>query len=122
MQAAFHALAKHGSLVFVGGSADPNYGFHLPLREVTLKGIKLLGCVMGDSVPHEVREDDMNAWAGTSIRPMLDVPLILCQAIPQLIRYYREGSFPLDKLVKYYKVSHVWNSGQDACAIRVAIR
>lgn len=76
LEAAFHAVDTKGSFVQVGGPADPSYRMSTDLVDMLFRGIKLFGCVEGDSVPEDF--------------------------IPQLIKHYRAGKLPVDKMVKYY--------------------
>lgn len=52
----------------VGGPADPHYRLSLDVVQHLFRGIKLWGCVEGDSYPGEF--------------------------IPELIKYYRQGKLP----------------------------
>ena len=76
LEAAFHAVDTKGSFVQVGGPVDPNYRMSTDLVNMLFRGIKLFGCVEGDSNPGEF--------------------------IPELIKHYRAGKLPVDKMVKYY--------------------
>ncbi|KAK3674287.1 hypothetical protein LTR78_005756 [Recurvomyces mirabilis] len=79
LEAAYHALAPRGTLIFIGASMDPKAGWSVDYRVVMKDAKKLVGCVEGDSNP--------------------------VKFIPQLVKYYREGRFPIDKLTKYYKAA-----------------
>ncbi|KAK4609346.1 Aryl-alcohol dehydrogenase [Fulvia fulva] len=76
LESAYYATDTRGAYVQVGGPTKPDYRFALDLVQHLFRGVKLWGCVEGDSFPGEF--------------------------IPQLIQYYREGKLPVDKMVKYY--------------------
>ncbi|TKA80054.1 hypothetical protein B0A55_01770 [Friedmanniomyces simplex] len=76
-QAAYHALANGGTLVFVGASPNPLQTLTIDVRDLLSRCVKLVGCLQGDSKP-EV-------------------------SIPQLVQYYREGKFPIDRMTKFYQ-------------------
>lgn len=76
IEAAFDAVDIKGTFVQVAGPIDPKYRMPVDPVSVIFRGIKMLGCVEGDSVPGEF--------------------------IPQLIKHYREGKLPVDKMVKFY--------------------
>ncbi|PWA07055.1 aryl-alcohol dehydrogenase [Pueribacillus theae] len=57
-------------------------------RDLAIKNRKLIGVLMGDAVPQI--------------------------AIPQLIQYYKEGKFPFDKLVKFYKFNDINQAAADS--------
>lgn len=76
LEGAYHAVDTKGSFVQIGGPPDPNYRFSMDLVSHLFRGVKLFGCVEGDSFPEEF--------------------------IPQMIKHYREGNLPVDKMVKYY--------------------
>lgn len=68
LEGAYYALDTKGSFVQVGGPADPKYRLSMDLVQHLFRGVKLFGCVEGDSFPEEF--------------------------IPELIKYYREGRLP----------------------------
>ncbi|PPJ52355.1 hypothetical protein CBER1_09837 [Cercospora berteroae] len=76
IEAAFDAVDIKGTFVQVAGPIDPKYRMPVDPVSVIFRGIKMLGCVEGDSVPGEF--------------------------IPQLIKHYRNGKLPVDKMVKFY--------------------
>lgn len=97
LEGAYYSLDTKGSFVQVGGPVDPKYRLTMDVVQHLFRGVKLFGCVEGDSVPGDF--------------------------IPELIKYYREGRLPgmllcrvavfalagllicffvVDKMVKYY--------------------
>jgi len=60
IEAAYNSLANHGALVFVGASNDVTAKLEIDIRMHMARGLKLLGCLEGDSVPSEV--SDLLAW------------------------------------------------------------
>ena len=96
IQAGYKALADGGKIIFVGVS---DLKYQLPVSPIELLGcvIWITGSRSGDAVPSEVR-----MVTRTTLQGIADsIPEIL----PELVRYYREGRFPFDKMVRYYKVS-----------------
>ncbi|KAF2158816.1 hypothetical protein M409DRAFT_61323 [Zasmidium cellare ATCC 36951] len=79
LEASYYAVDTRGAFVQVGGPADPHYRFSLDVVQHLFRGIKLWGCVEGDSFPGDF--------------------------IPELIKYYREGKLPVDKMVRYYQAA-----------------
>ncbi|KXS95737.1 hypothetical protein AC578_5296 [Pseudocercospora eumusae] len=76
VESAYYSVDTRGAYVQVGGPVSPDYRFSLDLVQHLFRGIRLWGCVEGDSFPGEF--------------------------IPEMIKYYRAGKLPLDKMVKYY--------------------
>ncbi|SMY29819.1 unnamed protein product [Zymoseptoria tritici ST99CH_1A5] len=76
LEPAYASVATKGSFVIIGG---PPQGYEMKFDYVQhlFRGIKVFGCVEGDSVPEKF--------------------------IPEMIAYYREGKLPVDKMVKFYK-------------------
>lgn len=68
MESSYYATDTKGAYVQVGGPTDPQYRFSLDLVQHLFRGVRLWGCVEGDSFPEEF--------------------------IPKLIQYYREGKLP----------------------------
>ncbi|KAK3711893.1 hypothetical protein LTR37_009411 [Vermiconidia calcicola] len=77
VQASYDSLGSRGCFVWIGANMDPAYTLNISIGTFMTNGTRMLGCMEGDSVPHEF--------------------------IPQLIKYYREGKFPIEKIAKYYK-------------------
>ena len=80
VEAGYKSVAARGKFVFIGANIDPHYELKISITQHMMNGTQLLGCCEGDSLPEEF--------------------------IPQLIEHYRKGAFPIDRLVKYYKVYH----------------
>lgn len=59
-----------------------------------------MGCIEGDAVPEKVRNKT------SSLLVIIDQP----QFVPQMISWYREGKFPIDKLVQTYEVRSILES------------
>lgn len=68
LESAYYSLDTKGSFVQVGGPTDQKYRFNMDLVQHLFRGVKLFGCVEGDSVPGKF--------------------------IPEMIGYYREGKLP----------------------------
>ncbi|KAL5356583.1 chaperonin 10-like protein [Aspergillus floccosus] len=69
------ALKQRGKIVLIG---VPPAGYKLSLNatEHMNKGRSVMGCIEGDCIPKE--------------------------AIPRMIQWYREGKFPVDRLINYF--------------------
>lgn len=76
VESSYHSVATRGTYVQVGGPQNPDYRFSLDLAQHLFRGVKLWGCVEGDSFP--------------------------AKFIPELIQHYRAGKLPVDRMVKYY--------------------
>ncbi|KAL2837525.1 chaperonin 10-like protein [Aspergillus pseudodeflectus] len=78
LEEALESMQQRGKLVLIG---VPPLGYKLPLNVITHinKGHLIIGCIEGDCIPSK--------------------------SIPQMITWYREGLFPIDKLVQYYKIT-----------------
>ncbi|OJJ31360.1 hypothetical protein ASPWEDRAFT_45306 [Aspergillus wentii DTO 134E9] len=75
LEEALEALGKRGKLVIVG---IPPFGYNLPFaggKHLTT-GKSVMGCMEGDSVPEKALKD--------------------------MIQWYRDGKFPIEKLVSYF--------------------
>ncbi|KAL3478340.1 chaperonin 10-like protein [Aspergillus californicus] len=69
---------KQGKLVLIG--VPPlGYGLNIDVTAHINSGRSIVGCIEGDCIPSE--------------------------AIPQMIEWYREGRFPIDQVVQYFKAS-----------------
>ncbi|KAK5111918.1 hypothetical protein LTR62_004650 [Meristemomyces frigidus] len=79
LEAGFQALAPGGTMVFIGADMNPANGWAPDYRPVMSRSLKLIGCVEGDSEP--------------------------AKFVPELVKYYREGRFPIDKMTQYYKAA-----------------
>ncbi|BAQ08925.1 Zn-dependent alcohol dehydrogenases, class III [Bacillus sp. OxB-1] len=80
-------------ILTIGGSTvplavTPNSLEFNPFTELTLNNRKVVGVLMGDAVPQ--------------------------LAIPKLIQYHKEGKFPFDKLVKFYKFDEINEASEDS--------
>lgn len=78
IQQAVACLAPLGTAAFVASPAEP---VGIPIRHLMIGGRKLRGIVEGDSVPEVF--------------------------IPALVELYRQGRFPLDRLVKFYPFDRI---------------
>ncbi|CZT14415.1 related to zinc-containing long-chain alcohol dehydrogenase [Ramularia collo-cygni] len=77
LEGAYYALDTKGSFVQVGGPVDPKYRFSMDLVQHLFRGVKLFGCVEGDSIPGEF--------------------------IPEMIKgVILTDGMVVDKMVKYY--------------------
>ena len=54
IKAAYNSVAPRGIFIFVGASVEPGYELSIDIQMHMGRGIRLYGCVEGDSVPHEV--------------------------------------------------------------------
>jgi Zn-dependent alcohol dehydrogenase len=70
LESSYFSVATKGSFVQIGGPPDPSYRFSMDLVQHLFRGVKLFGCVEGDSVPEKF--------------------------IPEMIGYFREGKLPGD--------------------------
>lgn len=70
---AIHILRPAGTCVLIGIGGDIQINV---MNDLLAESKKLVGVVEGDSIPQEY--------------------------IPKLIKYYQDGKFPLDKLIKVY--------------------
>ncbi|KAM3421152.1 hypothetical protein BST61_g1564 [Cercospora zeina] len=77
IEAGYHAVDTKGTFIQIAGPIDPDYRMPVDPVSIIFRGIKIVGCTEGESVPGEF--------------------------IPQLIKHYREGKLPVDKMVKYYR-------------------
>ncbi|KAK5744631.1 hypothetical protein LTR17_002026 [Elasticomyces elasticus] len=96
-QAAYKSLANGGTLVLVGASPDPVQRLDIDVRDMMTRCVKVVGCIMGDSNPEVF--------------------------IPELVKYYREGRFPIDRMTTFYKAEdfktalHDMHSGETIKAV-----
>ncbi|KAK3628347.1 hypothetical protein LTR56_017546 [Elasticomyces elasticus] len=96
-QAAYKSLANGGTLVLVGASPDPVQKLDIDVRDMMTRCVKVVGCIMGDSNPEVF--------------------------IPELVKYYREGRFPIDRMTTFYKAEdfktalHDMHSGETIKAV-----
>ncbi|KAL4867809.1 hypothetical protein BDV12DRAFT_170621 [Aspergillus spectabilis] len=76
LEESFHCTEKRGKFIFIG---VPPYGydFKFDVTEHINSGRSIIGCIEGDCIPGK--------------------------AIPQMIEWYREGRFPIDKLIRYFE-------------------
>jgi aryl-alcohol dehydrogenase len=83
---AFESLAPAGRCGTVAPSAD---GSDLALNTRTLlQGREVFGIIQGDAVPHVF--------------------------IPQLVELYKQGRFPLDRMVKFYDLERISEAAHDS--------
>ncbi|KAK5714855.1 hypothetical protein LTR17_016965 [Elasticomyces elasticus] len=96
-QAAYKALANGGTLVLVGASPDPVQKLDIDIRDMMTRSVRVMGCLEGDSNPEVF--------------------------IPELVKYYREGRFPIGKMTTFYKAEdfktalHDMHSGETIKAV-----
>ncbi|KAL2848583.1 chaperonin 10-like protein [Aspergillus pseudoustus] len=83
IEEAFRSLAPLGKLVHIA-SPPPNYRFSLDVSALFTTGKTITGCIEGNCLPSE--------------------------AIPQMIQWYRDGLFPINKLVTYYPATDFANA------------
>jgi len=88
LAAAIDSLRRGGACGTVASTGDKIIG--LKLRSLMGNSRKLVGIVQGDSIP----------WT----------------FIPRLIELYKEGLFPIDKLIKYYDFEDINKAAEDAHA------
>jgi len=74
--------------IFVPVAVSPNSIEINPTADLIRGSRKMIGVLMGDSIPQIT--------------------------IPQLIQYHKEGKFPFDKLVKFYKFSEINKATADS--------
>ena len=86
MKASVDILALGGS--FAPLAVKPNSLELKPFTDLIMSNRKVVGVLMGDSVPQ--------------------------LAIPQLIQYYKQGKFPFDKFVKFYKFNEINQAAADS--------
>lgn len=87
IQAALGCLASHASFGMVGVPPQVDDAITLPLNAIIAKGIKIVGIIEGDSNP-----DDF---------------------IPYLVKLYRDGRFPFDKLISIYRLDEINQAIED---------
>ncbi|WP_029270557.1 NAD(P)-dependent alcohol dehydrogenase [Virgibacillus alimentarius] len=80
-------------ILAIGGSTaplavTPNSLEFNPFTELTITSRNVLGILMGDAIPQ--------------------------LAIPELIQFHKEGKFPFEKLVKFYKFDEINEASQDS--------
>jgi hypothetical protein len=85
--------------VFIGASIDPNYSLNISITQHMMNGTQLLGCCEGDAIPQEVCDPK-------SVCVVVLEGLINVQFIPKLIKHYRDGQLPINKIIKFYQVCH----------------
>ncbi|KAK5689601.1 hypothetical protein LTR97_012774 [Elasticomyces elasticus] len=96
-RAAYAALANGGTLVLVGASPDPVQKLEIDVRDIMTRCVKVVGCIMGDSNPGVF--------------------------IPELVKYHREGRFPIERMTTFYKAEefktalHDMHSGETIKAV-----
>jgi aryl-alcohol dehydrogenase len=86
MKSAIEVLGTGGITAPV--AVTPNSIEFNTFTDLVLANRKLIGVLMGDAVPQ--------------------------LAVPQLIQYYKDGKFPFDKLVKFYKFSEINQAAADS--------
>lgn len=70
------------------GSAKPDATLEIPLFECMVAGKQFIGAIEGDSTPSK--------------------------SVPELIKWYKEGKFAFDKLIKFYPASEFQQALKDA--------
>ncbi|KAL4881643.1 chaperonin 10-like protein [Aspergillus karnatakaensis] len=75
IDAAVQSLSSQGKMVHVA-SPPPGYKLGLDISDLFMNGKTITGCIEGNCIPSE--------------------------AIPQMIKWYREGRFPIDKLITFF--------------------
>ncbi|MEG0383960.1 MAG: NAD(P)-dependent alcohol dehydrogenase [Solibacillus sp.] len=86
IKTALAVLAKGGVIAPVAVSRNITE-FNIT-AEITMSSKSMIGVVMGDGVPQ--------------------------LSIPQLVKFYKEGRFPFDQLVKYYKFDDINQAAKDS--------
>src|SRR5699024_3679806 len=86
MKTSLDILAVRGSTAPL--AVTPNSIEFNTFMDLTLTGRSVLGVVMGDAVPQ--------------------------LAIPELIQFHKEGKFPFEKLVKFYKFDEINEASEDS--------
>jgi Zn-dependent alcohol dehydrogenase len=93
--------ANRGQMVILGvPPIDGSLGVHLITFMQT--GKQLRGSIEGDVTPSEVCEDRLLHLTKSNLQ----------QYIPKMIKWYRDGKLPIEKLVKFYKVSSNTNTSK----------
>jgi aryl-alcohol dehydrogenase len=87
IQAAINCLTVRGELGLVGVPSKPEAEIKLNLLQALSLGITIRGIIEGDSVPDEF--------------------------IPELAALYRDGKFPIDRLVKLYPFAEINQAVED---------
>ncbi|MEG0438130.1 MAG: NAD(P)-dependent alcohol dehydrogenase [Solibacillus sp.] len=86
MKTALTVLSKGG--VFAPVAISKNSLEVIPTGEITMASKSIIGVIMGDGIPQ--------------------------LSVPQLVEFYKEGRFPIDKLVKYYKFEDINQAAKDS--------
>lgn len=86
MKTALTVLSKGG--VFAPVAISKNTMEVIPTADLIMAGKSMIGIVMGDGIPQ--------------------------LSIPQLVKFYQEGRFPFDKLVKFYKFEDINQAAKDS--------
>lgn len=86
MEASLKVLAKGGKTAPLAMSQD-SLEFN-PYLDLVMSRREIVGVIMGDIVPQ--------------------------LAVPKLVEYYKEGKFPFDKLIKYYKFEDINQAARDS--------
>ena len=80
-----YSLRCHGTVAIVGATGDVTINIQNALMS---EGKSMVGVIEGDSVPQLF--------------------------IPKLVQYYKEGKFPIDKLVKFYELKDINQAFEDS--------
>lgn len=80
-----HALRPLGQCAIVGFTPEMNFDVH---NDIMAEGKTVMGVIEGDSIPKLF--------------------------IPQLVEYYKNGQFPVDKLVKFYNFEEINEAFEDS--------
>ncbi|MDA8234649.1 MAG: NAD(P)-dependent alcohol dehydrogenase [Clostridia bacterium] len=80
-----HALRPLGQCAIVGITPEITFDVH---NDIMAEGKTVMGVIEGDSIPKVF--------------------------IPQLVEYYKNGQFPLDKLVKFYNFEEINEAFEDS--------
>jgi len=86
MQTALNSMRARGTMAPVAVTSK-NLDINT-FRQLVVSSKKIIGVLMGDAIPQI--------------------------SIPQLIKFYQEGRFPFDKLVKFYKLEEINQASKDS--------
>jgi len=81
------AWARNKGKIIQVGSAAPGSNVEIPLFESMVAGKQFIGAIEGDSIPSK--------------------------SVPELIKWYQEGKFAFDKLIKFYPASEFQQALKD---------
>lgn len=115
IEESFHCTEKRGKLIFIG--VPPHgYNFNINVTEHMNVSTNVLSLKLTPSdlsynliewpLGHRMYRRRLHPKQGSSFTLFQEPGLLLTysKAVPQMIKWYREGRFPLDKLVQFFQV------------------